>query len=54
MFRIFLIGLPVLYLLGVCTLATIYLTVYANTGIAGALVYGIKWPVVALETVGVL
>lgn len=52
MLRLTLIGLPVVYLIGAVTQATVYVTDYANTGWVTAALYGARWPVTALYATG--
>ena len=48
------IGLPLLYGLGACALATVYMTTYANSELSSALIYGVRWPVVVLQASGII
>ena len=54
LFRVCLIGVPVVYLLGICTLATVYMTANDNMEFSSAVFYGLRWPIIAFQSLGLL
>ena len=53
-FRLCLIAVPILYLLGVCSLATFYMSANANMELSSAVIYGTRWPLVIFQSLGLL
>ncbi len=54
MFRVCLIGVPILYFLGICTLATIYMAANSHMELTSAVAYGLRWPIIAFQSLGLL
>ena len=52
MFRVLMIGLPIVYLLGVFAMAAVYMTTYSEAPLGAAVMHGARWPLSFLRVSG--